>query len=133
MSCYLVNFLLIFSSHNSLTELDGKEIMKRSYGIAPLLHDFLLRNDFKAVWEKLKKNSRSGHDLLRHFHVWFDAFRTMKLIRYLSHSGYDSMDMYTAIKVLIERCGRSQVKLPAISQDSLKSRCSLLKRMRDLF
>jgi len=44
---------------------------------------FLEKNDFKAVWEKIFKNTKQQTSYLKKaFHTWFDAFRTLKYIHF---------------------------------------------------
>ena len=130
----LKKYLMIFSEKESLFRLSGDDIMTRSRKIDPSLYDFLMLNDFKNVWEKLKFNSSDENSLSRHFNVWFDAFKTMKLIRYLTDNRHNYVDMYRAVETLSEMSGTTGSEITAISSDSsgdgLKRRLSLLKIMQ---
>ena len=45
--------------------------------------EFLKQNDFESIWEKVFKNTKQETSYLKKaFHVWFDAFRTLKYIHF---------------------------------------------------
>jgi len=75
----------------------GEDILKEARAIEPLMGHFLEMMRFSEVWEKIRKNCASSEPILRHFHFWFDAFKTMKLIRYLSRFSYPPLDMFSAL------------------------------------
>ncbi|MDD5600061.1 MAG: hypothetical protein PHV82_19100 [Victivallaceae bacterium] len=44
---------------------------------------FLEQNDFNAVWQKIFRNTKPESAYLKKaFHVWFDAFRTLKYVHF---------------------------------------------------
>lgn len=96
--------------------LSGKDTLKRSHDIESLLADYLSESGFDVVWERLKKNSPDNDRLLRQFHGWFDGFRTLKLVHHLRDNGYESVDMFSAIKRLMEMAGRP---IDALAESSL--------------
>lgn len=67
----------------------------------PLLEGFLVRNHFDEAWRNIRRNGRSRAVLTRHFHTWFDGFRTFKFIRYLSSQGLHPVDMFDAAGELL--------------------------------
>lgn len=129
----LKKYLQIFSNKGSLFTLSGDDIMNKAQKIDPSLYNFLIKHNFKNVWGKLKHNSSCENGLFKQFNTWFDAFRTMKLVRYLSDHEYNCIDMYMAIKTLSEIDGTAWTEPVSAynSADTLKNRLSLLQSMRD--
>jgi len=79
---------------------DAQTIQEMAAGIHPRLGSFLELNQFQDVWRRIQKN-HSGHEALKkQFHVWFDGFKTMKLIHYLTDSAFPRIDMFAALKTL---------------------------------
>jgi len=60
---------------------DLPEILTKNCGEETL--EFLEKNNFNAVWEKIFKNTKQETIYLKKsFHTWFDAFRTLKYIHF---------------------------------------------------
>jgi len=60
---------------------------------------FLAHNNFEAVWGKVFKNTRQETIYLKKsFHVWFDAFRTLKFIHFCENK-YPRVKRSEAIKL----------------------------------
>ena len=93
---------------------DGKaaEIMTLAKEIDPWLFLFLENSDFPVAWERIKKNAGRRDGLVRHFHYWFDGFKTMKLIRFLTERGFPQISTFRAIEAF----------LPYLLQDSCLTR-----------
>ncbi len=82
-SCYeIVKELLNLVESRANSEASA--ILRESASISLELANFLTRSEFALAWSKLRKNSRDKKALLKAFHVWFDGFRTLKLIHHLS-------------------------------------------------
>jgi hypothetical protein len=52
---------------------------------------------FEAVREAIDKSSGDPETMLRHFHAWFDAFRTRKLVHALRDGGLPSPGYHEAL------------------------------------
>jgi hypothetical protein len=52
---------------------------------------------FAAVREAIDKSSGDPETMLRHFHAWFDAFRTRKLVHALRDGGLPSLGYHEAL------------------------------------
>jgi hypothetical protein len=89
---------------------EAEAIISLSKGIDPLLAVFLEINRFPEIWQSIRANVKKREGLLRHFHFWFDGFKTMKLIHFLTEHGYAQIDMFQAIAGLlsIREAGPSQ-------------------------
>jgi hypothetical protein len=67
---------------------NGKEIMNQARSLSPHLADYLETQRFAASWDRLRSTHRTEPSLLKAFHDWFDAFRTMQLIHHLSATAF---------------------------------------------
>lgn len=68
------------------------DLPTRTETISPLLSRFLTEQGFAAAWEGLLRQNRKPEQLLGAFHLWFDAFRTMKLFHFLADHGYPRVE-----------------------------------------
>ena len=84
------------------------EIMIAAAQIDPRLLSFLELQQFAADWSKIRQNVRQRNGLRRHFHCWFDGFKTFKLVHYLTDHGRPQINMFSALEKLLrlleERC-----------------------------
>lgn len=83
--------------------VDGEteRILDEAARIHPRLRFFLERNRFQESWPRIRRNHRHADDLSGHFHVWFDGFRTLKLVHDLTENVFPPMDMFRALKDLL--------------------------------
>jgi hypothetical protein len=98
-----------------------QDILPAAARIHPVLGTFLEANRFDEAWPRIQNNYR-GHDVLtKAFHVWFDGFKTLKLIHDLTDKAFPRTDMFRAIGDLFEMmdvacpCGvseRTRLSLP---------------------
>ncbi len=105
-------FLILKRWLQEMTEHPDRspEQIRRSAGdISPLLADYLETSSFYESWEKIKANSGNGNTLKRQFHIWFDAFRTLKFVHYLTEKGIARIPMCDALDRLLKL---SQKKSP---------------------
>ncbi len=87
-------------------ERNAEEIMELAGRINPLLPSFLEMNNFSGSWERIKRNFKDREGRIRHFHSWFDAFRTMKLVHFLTDRGFPQIDMFSAVERLLRSMDR---------------------------
>ena len=81
------------------------EIMREAGQIDPRLLAFLEQHQFAAAWSKIRKNVKRREGLQRHFHCWFDGFKTLKLIHFLTDHGLPQISMFTALEQLLGLMG----------------------------
>jgi len=79
----------------------AEEYLSGAVKIHPALHDFLLRNSFRDNWEKIIRNSKLDAQIRKQKILWFDGFRTLKLIHFLRDSGLEQLLMFDAVDALI--------------------------------
>ena len=101
---------------------EAGSLLDSAIRIAPVLHDFLVQSDFKNSWDNLKKNNRENTKLIKAFHGWFDAFRTMRLVHELSDRVYPRIAPEVATAALLERAGHP-------SPDDVGGQLKLLQKL----
>ena len=87
---------------SSCRDMDPETILAHAGDIHPSLELFLRERRFGEVWPRLVTNSSDEAHLHNHFSRWFDGFKTFKLIRHLTNNGLPPVDMFTALKQLME-------------------------------
>ncbi len=63
----------------------------------PVLKNFLQLNSFQDQWNKILSNAKSIEQIRKQKKIWFDGFRTMKLIHYLRDNGFPNINMFDAL------------------------------------
>lgn len=78
------------------------KLLSKAEKISIELRKFLELNDFASNWEKIKENSKTGDQLNRQKHTWFDGFKTMKLIHFIRDNAYPEIPMFDAVDKLFK-------------------------------
>lgn len=99
-----------------ILEHENKIIVKAGF-IHPRLKTFLEDNQFPMIWSRIRRVAHEKKLLVKHFHDWFDGFRTLKLIHDLTREVYPLMDMFTALKSMLSMSGMSTY--PYTSQSTI--------------
>jgi hypothetical protein len=81
---------------------DEQEILTHAEKISPILATFLTDCNFTDVWPKMRRNFKNEDNLKKQFHCWFDGFRTLKLINYLTKSLYPPINMFVALNKILK-------------------------------
>ncbi|PKN59966.1 MAG: hypothetical protein CVU53_05540 [Deltaproteobacteria bacterium HGW-Deltaproteobacteria-11] len=81
---------------------EAQTILTVAARIHPLLRSFLELNRFQEVWPRIRRNHREPDALAKQFHVWFDGFKTLKLIHYLTENGFPQRDMFSVLKDMFD-------------------------------
>ncbi len=82
---------------NALEILGADEYLKKAKEIDPALHSFLIENSFQDSWGKIILNSKTNEQIQKQKMIWFDGFRTLKLIHYLRDNGFALVNMFDAL------------------------------------
>ncbi|MFA6027279.1 MAG: hypothetical protein WC727_12655 [Ignavibacteriaceae bacterium] len=82
---------------NALEILGADEYLKKAKEIDPALHSFLIENSFQDSWGKIILNSKTNEQIQKQKMIWFDGFRTLKLIHYLRDNGFRLVNMFDAL------------------------------------
>jgi hypothetical protein len=102
---------------------EGKKFQETSLHISPYLFDFLIKNKFESVWNKLQRNFPDSRILLKGFHDWFDGLKTMKLIHHLSAVQYPRQNPEGVVPGLLRWAGLEAV-------EGVDSQLELLRRVQ---
>jgi hypothetical protein len=82
--------------------LDEEQVIMKKAGLVdPLLVSFLNDCNFALKWSRIRRNFRDEDNLINNFHSWFDGFKTLKLINYLSRKSYAPVNMFTALDSIL--------------------------------
>ena len=85
------------------------------------LYNFLLRNNYLKQWEKILSNTKSGSQLTHQKKIWFDGFKTLKLIHHLRDTAFPEINMFNALDMFFIKLGinnsidRNEVDIPVIN------------------
>ncbi len=88
--------------YNSKEILDAGLYLKSAEAIHKSLYDYLVQNSFEDSWNKILKNSKSDEQNQKQKQIWFDGFRTLKLIHYLRDYGFPPVNMFEALDQYFE-------------------------------
>jgi len=88
--------------YNSEEIFDAEYYLKSATAIHKSLYDFLVQNSFEDSWNKILKNSKSDEQKQKQKQIWFDGFRTLKLIHYLRDNGFPLVNMFEALDEIFE-------------------------------
>ena len=98
----LKKWLDVFESSNKIS---GQEYITEAKKIDPALEQFLISNSFEDSWNKILSNSKSADQLQKQKMIWFDGFRSLKLIHFLRDNGYPQIKMFDALDKLMDLTG----------------------------
>jgi len=83
--------------------LSSQEYLEKAKIINTHLYEFLVDSSFEKNWEKIVNNSSSNSQIQNQKKLWFDGFRTLKLIHFLRDKSYPSINMFDAIDALFAK------------------------------
>ncbi|MCF8262272.1 MAG: hypothetical protein K9J12_15975 [Melioribacteraceae bacterium] len=83
---------------------NAEEILEQSKSVSVELSEFLAMNDFANSFNKIANNSKSATQLSFQKKIWFDGFKTFKLIHFLRDKIYPNRPMFEMIDELLVRC-----------------------------
>jgi len=109
----------------------GDILLGRADDIHPELATFLRKKHFTEVWSRLQSNTNNTLRLLRHFHQWFDGFKTLMLIHHLTRTAMPRVKMFDALGelfVMVER--KCPVRAEAGAIPSLQQQMQILDHIR---
>ena len=73
--------ILGINSKNNRIEI----VISKAKNIDEKLPKFLINEKIESIWEGLQKSSPSTKHFENQFHRWFDALKTLKLLKYYSN------------------------------------------------
>ncbi len=90
----LKKWLAVFNDNSTFT---SEVYLSEAKKINERLYDFLAMNNFKIEWQRILENSKTPEQISHQKNVWFDGFRTLKLIHYLRDSQFPPAPMFDAL------------------------------------
>ena len=91
--------------YNSDAISDPQEILNQAKEINTELYNFLLQNNYPKQWEKILSNTKSAGQLTLQRKIWFDGFKTLKLIHHLRDTALPKINMFDALDMLFIKLG----------------------------
>jgi hypothetical protein len=82
---------------------EAKEYLGTAKSIHPDLQTFLIQNSFESDWNNILKGSKSSSQIQKQKTIWFDGFRTLKLIHHLRDVSIPQIDMFSALDFLFAK------------------------------
>lgn len=104
----LKKFLQLFLSDDNYS---SQKILSETKLICPELNQFLVNNNFESAYQQIIKNSKSAEQLNRQKKIWFDSFKTLKLVHFLRDNGYPEMPMFDALNIVYTQLGLIELEL----------------------
>lgn len=84
---------------------DPNEILNTIKTISKDLYEFLINNQFESALNKINENAATVEQLQHQKKIWFDAFKTLKLIHYLRDNEYPEEPMFTTLNRIFDLFG----------------------------
>lgn len=118
---------------NGMLDADAAILLAEMHRRNAAAAEFLATQGFENIWAKLCANSPEQRALLRQFHRWFDAFKTLKLLHHLRDNGYPLQSLWSAIRTLLNETGHSPRSFPWQKlPDDTEAQMNLLHHLRRL-
>jgi hypothetical protein len=73
------------------------EILTFAKRLNPGLHQFLIDQKFDMQWNRILENTKSPDQLSKQKKLWFDGFRTLKLIHFFKDTSFPNVNMIDAL------------------------------------
>ncbi len=91
--------------YNSDAISDPQDVLNQAKEIHTELYNFLLQNNYLKQWEKILSNTKSEKQLSHQRKIWFDGFKTLKLIHHLRDTAFPEINMFDALNMLFIKLG----------------------------
>ncbi len=82
---------------NGASILSSEEYLGAAKSISDGLYEFLVQNSFDKDWNSILKGSKSKTQIQKQKIIWFDGFRTLKLIHFLRDFSFPQTNMFDAL------------------------------------
>lgn len=112
--------------------LEAGEYLRLANEIDNPLHKFLVLNSFEESWNRILSGSKSKEQIMKQKQMWFDGFRTLKLIHFLRDNGYPPVNMFDALDKLFEVIGNNSITERKAPVPPVEIQLEYLNRLRSL-
>jgi hypothetical protein len=127
--CILKKWIELFYSNKILV---GKDYSKKAEEIHPDLKEFLAINSFEKQWTKILEGSKTEIQVQKQKLLWFDGFRTLKLIHFLRDNSFPLVNMFDALDKLFKLTNVEQPFERTESNPPLSLQIEYLQLLRTL-
>ena len=117
---------------NNILISDQSALIRISKNIHPALSEFLTSQDFENFINKVLLKNNNTAEIEKQKHLWFDAFRTLKLIHYLRDATYPDKNMFNAIDELLKMMKIENLIKRKSDLPDLKTQKEYLKLLREI-
>src|SRR3972149_8207849 len=90
----LKSWLEIYNSNNIFAP---RLLLDQSKVVHPELYNFLVYQNFEEQWSRILSNTKSDKQLKHQKRIWFDGFKTLKLIHHLRDTAFPEITMFDAL------------------------------------
>jgi hypothetical protein len=91
--------------YNSDTISNSRDVLNQTTEIHIELYNYLLHNNYTKQWEKILSNTKSRRQLTHQKKIWFDGFKTLKLIHHLRDTAFPEINMFDALDMFFIKLG----------------------------
>lgn len=123
----LKKFLIIYTK-----KVEAAQIVQNAKSISPALFEFLIINKLEENLKRILQNSKTDEQFYHQKKIWFDGFKTMKLIHYLRDNGYPDIPMFTALNRIFDLVDQTFEKDDSKSLPSIEKQIEYLEQLREL-
>jgi len=125
----LQKWLSVFNSREILT---ADEYLNKAKAINTTLHSFLVHNSFRESWEKILHNSKTEEQIQKQKMIWFDGFRTLKLIHFLRDNDFPPVNMFDALDEILVHFGQKFFRTNNDPLPQIEIQIKYLTKLREL-
>lgn len=106
----------------SRIESDGAELLRGAEELSSSVAEFLARENFPSVWDRLTTNHPRPQARRKAFHDWFDGLKTTRLIHHLCAGPHPRCQPQQAVPPLLQAAGLGAATDPAAQLTILRRR-----------
>ncbi len=110
--------------------LSAAGYIQKAEGIHPEISLFLKQNMFENQWDAIISNSRNPDQIKKQKMIWFDGFRTMKLVHHIRDNVYPLINMFDALDLLFNRMNYEIILKRTDAIPSIEVQLEYLKGLR---
>ncbi|MDP1994127.1 MAG: hypothetical protein Q8K40_02665, partial [Ignavibacteria bacterium] len=85
-----------------LNNLSAEEFLTEAKKIHQSLSAFLIEQKFEKAWSEISRTAKTDEQLQRQKNIWFDGFKTLKLIHFMRDNGFPPQPMFASLNRLFE-------------------------------
>ena len=125
----LKSWLKVYNAGSSILP---KHILNSAKEIHPELFNFLVKHNFEEQWENILSNTKSDTQFRHQKKIWFDGFRTLKLIHHLRDTAFPEINMFDALDQFFAKLKmKNKIKRDAGTVPDYKVQKKYLRLLRD--